>query len=206
MEKRLIIFMDSGDTIIDEGTEIRSDEGIVVHAEMIPGAKETLQTLYEQGYTIAMVADGEVQSFTNVYAQNGMGHCFKTRTISEAVGVQKPEREMFEDAMRKNNLVEADKGRIIMVGNNVRKDIAGANRFGIRSVLIDWSPRYYMQPKAADETPDYLIHKPEELIPLVSRLEEELVSRLAEEPIIKLAETPAEIPEKEGKGEMDGAD
>lgn len=174
MQKKLIIFTDSGDTIIDEGTEIRNEAGIVVHAELIPGAGEVLKGLYDEGYTIAMVADGEEQSFTNVYEENGLGYCFHTRTISEIVGIQKPSERMFADAMEKNHLSEEDKKRIIMVGNNVRKDIAGANRFGITSVLLDWSPRYDMTPAGEDETPDYVIHKPEELPALVRKLEEQL--------------------------------
>ena len=174
MEKKLIIFTDSGDTIIDEGTEVRDENGIVIHAETIPGAGETLKALYDAGYRIAMVADGEEQSFTNVYEENGLGYCFHTRTISEIVGVQKPSERMFQDAMKKNGLTYADKGRIIMVGNNIRKDIAGANRFGITSVLLDWSPRYDMVPKCEDERADYIIHKPDELYWLAEQLERRL--------------------------------
>ncbi len=174
MQKKLIIFTDSGDTIIDEGTEIRNDQDIVIHAEMIEGAGETLKALYDSGYTIAMVADGEEQSFTNVYNENGLGYCFHTRTISEIVGIQKPSERMFQDAMDKNHLTEKDKKRVVMIGNNVRKDIAGANCFGITSILLDWSPRYDMTPSEESEKPDYIIHEPKELLELVERLEEQL--------------------------------
>ncbi|MCD8074868.1 MAG: HAD family hydrolase [Lachnospiraceae bacterium] len=174
MERRLFIFTDSGDTFIDEGTEIRDERGIVVHAELIPGAGEALRTLYERGYRIALVADGEEQSFTNVYLENGLGGCFCTRTISEIVGVQKPAAAMFQDAMEKNGLTEEDKKRIIMVGNNIRKDVAGANRFGITSVLLDWSPRYNMIPANDEERADYIIHQPSELPELVEKLERRL--------------------------------
>lgn len=174
MEKKLIIFTDSGDTIIDEGTEVRNEEKIVVHAETIPGAAETLRKLHEEGYRICMVADGEEQSFTNVYIENGLGDCFHTRTISEIVGRQKPSARMFKDAMKQNGLTKKDKNRIIMVGNNCKRDIKGANRFGITSVLLDWSPRYCMVPANKRETPDYIIHKPEELLALVEELEKKL--------------------------------
>jgi FMN phosphatase YigB (HAD superfamily) len=174
MEKHLILFTDSGDTIVDEATEIRDSEGIVVHAQTIPGAAETLKKIDEAGYRIALVADGEEASFTNIYLENGLGSCFQTRTISEIVGVQKPAAEMFEDAMVKNNLTEKDKKRIVMIGNNLRKDIAGANRFGITAILLDWSPRYNMVPSCKEEKPAYIIHKPEELLPLVAKLEKRL--------------------------------
>ena len=174
MEKQLIVFTDSGDTIIDEGTEVRDENGIVIHAQTIPQAAETMAEIHRRGYLIAMVADGEEKSFENVYIENGLGYIFKTRTISEIVGVQKPAREMFEDAMEKNGLTEEDKKRIVMVGNNVKKDIAGANRFGITSILLDWSPRYDMEPKNPDEKADYIIHKPEELLPLLEKLNNQL--------------------------------
>ncbi|HWT74980.1 MAG TPA: HAD family hydrolase [Mobilitalea sp.] len=174
IEKKLIIFIDSGDTIIDEGTEIRDENGIVFHAETIEGAAQALQYLHEAGYTIALVADGEEQSFTNMYQENQLGYCFTSRTISEIVGQQKPSQSMFEDALQQNNLSPEDKKRIVMIGNNIKKDVVGANRFGITSILLDWSPRYPMTPQSKEETPDYIIHKPAELVPLIEKLDSEL--------------------------------
>lgn len=81
---------------------------------------------------------------------------------------------MFETAMKLLHLTDEDKKRIIMVGNNLERDIVGANRFGITSVFIKWSPRYPMEPKNEEEVPDYIIHKPLELLDLVEKLEAEL--------------------------------
>ena len=53
MTKNLIIFTDSGDTIIDEGTQVFDERGIVTTAEFIPGADKVLTTLYDEGYRIA---------------------------------------------------------------------------------------------------------------------------------------------------------
>ena len=170
--KNMIIFTDSGDTIIDESTEIRKVQyGVVYHAECIPGAKETMLALKEAGHTIALVADGLTESFHNVMEEHGLAQIFDSWTISEEVGAEKPSAAMFEDAMRKLGLTKEDKGRILMVGNNIKRDIAGANRFGIRSVLLTWSPRYNMAAETPEEEPDYRISKPEELLELVNRLE-----------------------------------
>ena len=72
MSKKLIIFTDSGDTIIDEGTQVYDDRGIVLEAECIPSAGEVLRQLHDEGFTIALVADGEWESFRNVYRKNGL--------------------------------------------------------------------------------------------------------------------------------------
>lgn len=173
--KKLIIFTDIGDTIIDEGTEVRKvHEGVVYHASCIPSAKETMLALYEKGYTIAMVADGLVESFDNTMRENGLSHIFAAKAISEEVGAEKPSAIMFETALRRLGLTGADKGRIIMVGNNVARDIAGAKRFGIRSVQLVWSDRHPTVACCDDEVADYQIHSPTELLELAEKLEREL--------------------------------
>ncbi len=175
MKPKLIIFTDVGDTIIDEGTEVRRVPcGVVYHAKCIPGARETLLELHRRGYTIVMVADGLVESFHNTMKENGLYHVFSAETISETLKTEKPDRRMFQTAMDSLRLTEGDKARVIMVGNNVKRDVAGANRFGIRSVLLTWSPRYRYAAEAPDETPSFRISTPEELLPLAERLNAEL--------------------------------
>ena len=176
MKKNLIIFTDSGDTLVDEGTEYRKEGSEVVErAALIPGAKEALCTLKERGYVLELVADGLAESFENVYWLNGLENIFAERTISEVVGAEKPAREMFQTAMDKLGLSETDKSRVIMVGNNLKRDIVGANRFGITSVLMAWSPRYCMVAESEEETPDYIVQQPSELVELIEKLENDRI-------------------------------
>ena len=87
MSKKLIVFIDSGDTLVNEGTEYRNEGSPIVQScELIDGAKELLLTLKERGYTIELVADGYTQSFDNSYGQHGLKNIFDARTISEEVG------------------------------------------------------------------------------------------------------------------------
>ena len=169
----VILFTDIGDTIIDEGTEVRNEPGgVVLRAECIPGAREVMLSLYERGYTIAMVADGLVESFHNTMTQHGLDHIFAAKAISEAVGAEKPDARMFQSAMDQLGLTGADKARVLMVGNNVARDIAGARAFGIRSVLLRWSPRH--RDEWAPVQPDFAIDTPRELPALLERVEESL--------------------------------
>ena len=167
MGKNLILFTDSGDTIIDESTQVFDERGIVTEAGFIPGAGEVLKQLKEEGYRIALVADGEWESFQNVYKKNGLGYCFEKWIVSEVVGEQKPARSMFDTAMEKMGLKEEDKPYIVMIGNNLKKDVAGANRYGITSVWLDWSPRYFHEAEEPDWQPDYTVKTPEELKKLI---------------------------------------
>ena len=172
MNKNLIIFTDSGDTIIDESTQVYDDRGIVTKAAFIPDAGEVIRELKEEGYRIALVADGEWESFRNVYRENGLGYCFEEWIVSEVVGEEKPARSMFDTAMEKMGLTEADKPFIVMIGNNLKKDIVGANRYGITSVWLDWSPRYFHTMEEPDWQPDYTVKTPKELKALLEKLEE----------------------------------
>ena len=109
---------------------------------------------------------------------------------------------MFETAYEKLNLTEADKSRIVMVGNNLKKDIAGANRQGLISVWLDWSPRYFHTVEEPDWQPDYTVKTPAELIPLLHALEEKLekevdrvVKKLANQGFV--AKAPSNVIEEE---------
>ena len=74
-------------------------DGVVRRADCVPGAREAMLALYEQGYTIAMVADGLVESFHNTMTQNGLDHIFSAKAISEALETSKPDAKMFQYAL-----------------------------------------------------------------------------------------------------------
>ena len=172
-KKKTVLFTDIGDTVIDEGTEVRDADGTVIHADCIPGARETMRKLYEAGFTVVMVADGTERSFCNTMEENGLDDIFAARIISELVGAEKPDGRMFRAAMDALGLTDEDKGRIVMVGNNVKRDIRGANRAGIRSVLLTWSDRRPFDEDGPEDHPDHVISRPEELLPLMEALEKE---------------------------------
>lgn len=178
-KKPLIIFLDCGDTIIDEGSEVRDGEGTVIKGNVIPGADVMVRTLAERGFRLAIVADGMAQSFKNLLTQNGLYDCFETLIYSETIKADKPNPRMFKAAMGAMELTDADRERIIMVGNNLSRDMLGANQMGIASVHLSWTPRYPKNPLNELEVPTYTIEEPLALIELAERLNERLTARLA---------------------------
>ncbi|TLS50697.1 HAD family hydrolase [Paenibacillus antri] len=175
-EKRLILFLDCGDTIIDEGTEVRDENGIVVEGKVIPGADVMVKTLAERGYRLALVADGRAQSFVNLLTMNGVYDCFETMIYSEPIKAEKPSPRMFKAAIGAMDLSERDVGRIVMLGNNLSRDVKGANAMGITSVHLDWTPRYPKIPADASEAPTYTVSDPLEFVELVERLDAALTA------------------------------
>ena len=173
-ERRLVLFLDSGDTIIDEGTEIKDERGVVLKACPWPGAPEALRQLREMGFRLCMVADGFIQSFETVHHQLGLYDLFEQRIYSEAVGREKPDAAMFEAALAQMGLDRADCPRILMVGNNLSRDIKGANAMGMHSAFIDQSPRYPRESRDPQAQPEFIIHSLDELIPLAQKLDQQL--------------------------------
>ncbi len=164
-----ILFIDCGDTLCDESTEVRDEPGgVVKEAFLFPGAEEVLHEVHAAGIPIVLVADGLDASFA--YILRNVRHLFSGWVASEAVGAEKPDARMFEAAMASLHLQAEDKPRIFMVGNNLRKDVLGANRFGLISVLADYSPRYDMTPHSDEEVPRYVIHDIRELPDLLERV------------------------------------
>jgi len=167
----LAICLDSGDTLVDEGSEVKDAHDVVQRAELIPGAAELVKTLKARGYRLALVADGPAGSFHNILTQHDLYSYFDAFAISEDVGVAKPDARMFHHALAQLNIAPAEYGRVLMVGNNLERDIKGANALGILSVWLDWAPRRSKIPADASEQPLYTIKMPLDLLPLLQQLE-----------------------------------
>jgi HAD superfamily hydrolase (TIGR01549 family) len=172
MERSILaICLDSGDTLVDEGTEIKDAAGVTQSAELIPGAAEMVQALKARGYRLALVADGPAGTFTNALGPRGLLALFDALAISGQVGVEKPDARIFRHALDSLGIAPRDYGRVLMVGNNLERDIKGANALGLVSVWLDWAPRRAKVPRDESEQPRHTIRTPGELLELVARLE-----------------------------------
>lgn len=165
-----VVFIDCGDTLVDESTQIFDKDEVVVDVEFYEKAEEILKELHDEGYKIVLVADGKTKSFENIFRKIGFMEKFDGFVTSEAVGALKPDVKMFETAFLGLPKELQDKSQICMVGNNLRRDIKGANQFGITSIWMNWSPRYFHEFEEEDWKPDYEIHAPSELKALLETL------------------------------------
>jgi len=167
------VFLDCGDTLVDEGTEIkRPGTEVVLSAELLPGARDTILALRAAGYPLVLVADGPRETFENVLGQHGLWGAFDAHVISGDVGELKPSARMFDAAFRSAGLDGVSRSDVVMVGNNLSRDIKGANDFGLTSVFFSWSDRRSRRSADASETPDYVIAAIGDLPSLLERIEQ----------------------------------
>ena len=118
----------------------------------------------------------DAQVYANVLAQHGVLELFDLLTISEHLGCEKPDPRMFTTTLDRLGIVPAEYGRTLMVGNHLERDVKGANQVGMISVWLDWAPRRPKVPADENETPDYTIRLPIELLAVVDEVEARLAA------------------------------
>jgi putative hydrolase of the HAD superfamily len=162
---------DLGDTIMIEESEVKDAEGTTESADLIPGMADALCALRARGYPLALVADSRRHTPPNVLRQHRLLDLFETLAISEVVGVSKPDARIFEAALDALQIGPCDYSRVVMVGNNLERDIVGANRLGLISVFFHWNDRRRSEPLKGEEQPDHTVTSAAELVALIKELE-----------------------------------
>jgi putative hydrolase of the HAD superfamily len=161
------IFFDLGDTLMDETTEIKDIFGVTQDARLVEGAEEVIRSLKESNYKLALVADTRIGTYKNVLSKYNLLRYFDSFAISEELGCEKPDPQIFLFALESLGIDKQDYKNVIMVGNNLKRDIAGANRLGLISVWFHWNDRYPSIPESKEETPNFEIRDIKELLNLI---------------------------------------
>ena len=169
----IALLFDLGDTLMVEESEVKDAGGTTLHADLIPGMAEALRWFKAQGYGLALVADSRPNTPLNVLRQHGLYDLFDCLAISEVVGVEKPAGSIFRVALEALGIPESDYGRVAMVGNNLERDVVGANRLGLISIFFHWNDRRRSQPLTTEEEPRYTVSSAQELVSLVVSLNRE---------------------------------
>ena len=102
---------------------------------LFPEVLETLATLKERGMALAVISNFDSRL---IRILNGLGvaECFEEIIVSSRVGHAKPDRRIFEMALRQHGLAAANAAH---VGDSEANDLRGARDAGLRGFLIDRS-------------------------------------------------------------------
>jgi HAD superfamily hydrolase (TIGR01549 family) len=168
------IFFDLGDTIMVEASEVKDEVGTTLAADLIPGVEPALRELKARGFPLGLVADTRRGTYQNVLRQHGLYDLFDVFAISDELGVEKPAPGIFSAALDALGVRPGDYDKVLMVGNNLRRDIRGANALGLVSVWFHWNDRYPTQPADEMEEPAFVVHSAEELLERIDLLEQGL--------------------------------
>ena len=111
--------------LADDYGRRRSTE-IALFPEVLP----VLSALKAQGLCLALITNGVQMTHVDKIAFLGLESEFDHVLIADAVGYFKPDRRIFEYALR---LCDCRADEAAMVGDNLKNDVAGAQAVGIRA-------------------------------------------------------------------------
>jgi putative hydrolase of the HAD superfamily len=100
---------------------------------LFPHAHETL-TYLQQKYSLHLITNGFKEATRRKVSGTGLEKYFSNIIISELVGVNKPDKAIFEHAL---NLAGAEKEESIMIGDSLEADVYGALNFGIDAIYFN---------------------------------------------------------------------
>jgi len=100
---------------------------------LVPGTMELLNYLKPK-YHLHLITNGFQEVQDTKLSLSGMKPFFETLTVSEEVGVKKPNPEIFLYALRKANATAEES---LMIGDEMAVDIDGARAAGIDQILFN---------------------------------------------------------------------
>jgi putative hydrolase of the HAD superfamily len=100
---------------------------------LFPDAHETLQYLQSK-YTLHLISNGFRESQDVKINGTNLGGYFQHIIISEEIGVNKPDKAIFEHAL---NLAGAPKSESLMIGDSLEADVYGALNFGMDAIYFN---------------------------------------------------------------------
>jgi putative hydrolase of the HAD superfamily len=139
-------------------------EGWLNSVHVGPDVISTLEALRGHGLRLGIVSNAAYlpRLMKGQLAALGLAQYFDAITFSSEVGVRKPQREIYADALKK---LGADASQALFVGDRVREDVQGPKALGMRAVLTrEW--RQEDDPGVAD----FVIERLGELPAIVARL------------------------------------
>lgn len=127
-------------------------------------ALKVIPKLYTK-YKLGIVSDAW-PSLLGVYKKADLYKYFSTFVISSVIGTSKPDKLMYQTALKELNLLEKE---VIFIDDNV-KNCLGAEKLGISSVLLCRNKKYYCFQKICSLwNKYYVVHNLNQIEKLIER-------------------------------------
>lgn len=101
---------------------------------LVPGALELLHHLSARGYRIGVISNGFYEVQHRKMRSAGIDGMIDAVVLSDDIGVNKPDRRIFDHAVRK---VNTSAERSLIIGDNPDTDIVGALGAGWRAIYFN---------------------------------------------------------------------
>src|SRR4030095_6549887 len=100
---------------------------------LYPEVAETLSALEKRSMVLSVISNFDSR-LVGILEGLGAAHWFEHIFISSRVGYAKPDRQIFHTALERHSLKAGD---AFHVGDSEEKDVHGANKAGLKGVLVE---------------------------------------------------------------------
>jgi len=100
---------------------------------LYPEVAETLSALEKRGMVLSVISNFDSR-LIGILEGLGAAHWFEHIFVSSRVGYAKPDRQIFHTALERHSLKAGD---ALHVGDSEEKDLHGANKAGLKGVLVE---------------------------------------------------------------------
>lgn len=101
---------------------------------LFPNTIEALEELKNLGYAMSIITNGFKEVQHRKLQNSKLSDFFDHVICSEEVGHNKPDKRVYEHAL---NLAQAQNTNSVMIGDDLRADVIGAETAGITGILFD---------------------------------------------------------------------
>ena len=131
---RTLLEFKIGDEALSKSLSQRFLEILPTKKNLFPHTIEILNYLTEKKYSIHLITNGFEKTQWSKLKNSNMEHFFEHVITSEGSNSMKPEKEIFEYALKK---ADASVHESIMIGDNLDADIRGAMSAGLDTVFVN---------------------------------------------------------------------
>ncbi len=143
LAERLQILSEDREALARRLTEVHM-RALAGAARPVEGAARILAKLQARGLPLVLISNFDYAPAADwILDGTGLAQFFRSRVISDAVGLRKPHEKLFEEAARAAGVSLAS---ALHVGDKAREDAWGASRLGIRAVWINPSGAPWQEP------------------------------------------------------------
>ena len=100
---------------------------------LYPEVAETLSALEKRSIVLSVISNFDSR-LIGILEGLGAAHWFEHIFVSSRVGYTKPDRQIFHTALERHSLKAGD---ALHVGDSEEKDLHGANKAGLKGVLVE---------------------------------------------------------------------
>ncbi len=132
---------------------------LALQTQLVPYAIELLDYLTQRGYNLYILSNGFIEVQHKKLQSAGIEDYFERMVLSDEIGINKPDRRLFDYALEVTHSQAAD---TLMIGDNYDADILGAIQAGWGQIYFDRNHR-----GITAQEPQHTVHNLKEVMDIL---------------------------------------